>query len=150
MLRGRRAVVAIVLVAALCVGLGLWRRATLLDERTAADAARRRATELTARVRQGVTVARETADAVAAATVSFDRRAQELEQQANLLADRVRELERRRDDAALSTYLTGGELGALRDCLDGVTRALNQVSVNDPAAVGALEAVARACRTVAP
>ena len=54
-----------------------------------------------------------------------------------------------RDDAVLAAFAANGQVGTLRSCLDGINRALNQVSVGDPGSVGTLDTVRTACRAVA-
>jgi len=44
--------------------------------------------------------------------------------------------------------LLGGQVGRMRECLDGINRALNQISVGDPNGPNTLASVRSACRAV--
>ena len=57
-------------------------------------------------------------------------------------------MEHERDDAVLAAYAANGQVGTLRSCLDGINRALNQVSVGDPGSTRTLDSVRSACRAV--
>lgn len=141
-------VTAIVVATVILVALGLWRRDRLLTE--AADARHdRRVAEaalptLQGRVRNTVLAAR----SLEIRNHANRRAAEDLEQVVADLVARIDTAERVRDDAAVSAYIAGGQLGQLRVCLDGVTRALNEVSVADPNSFTTLEAAGPACRAV--
>ncbi len=62
----------------------------------------------------------------------------------NLIAQ-IQTVRRARADAALNAWLTATQINALRECLNGVNRALNQTSVGDTRATASLTAVRSAC-----
>ncbi len=141
-------VIVIVVGTMVLVSLGLWRRDRVLTE--AADARRDRRVALTTlatlqgRVRNTVLAAR----SLEIRNDATRRAADDLEHVVADLVARIDTAERVRNDAAVSAYIAGGQLGQLRVCLNGVTRALNEVSVADPNSVATLEAVGPACRAV--
>lgn len=148
MARGRRWLIVIAVVTVVLVGLGLWRRSTLIDERTRARAERGRALHQLHALRQGIVNASTAAGAVEVDNLALRDATQSLIATASALTDQIRGVEQARDDAALNTFVVGGQIGKMRECLDGVTRALNQVSVGDEHAVGTLNSVQSACRAV--
>lgn len=148
MAKGRRWLILIAVVTVTLVGLGLWRRSTLIDERTRARAERTRALHQLHALRQGIVNASRTAGAVEADNLALSDATQSLIATATALTEQIRAVEQARDDAALNTFVVGGQIGKMRECLDGVTRALNQVSVGDDHAVGTLNSVQSACRAV--
>ncbi|MGZ4797571.1 MAG: hypothetical protein ACXV8T_16900 [Acidimicrobiia bacterium] len=140
-------VVGLGLVAVL-VGLGLWRRAGLIDERAAARAVRHRDLATLTRTRATLQQTVLRAGRIETTNATLRATAAELTTYANALADQIRGVERDRDDATLSAFYAGGQAGQLHTCLDGITRALNQVSVGDVHSVATLESVRSACRAV--
>ena len=148
MSRRRVAIAIAVTLVVVLVGAGWWRRARLEDERDAARRARRADLATLARVRTELrdTVVR--AASIETDNASLRANATELTAVAQGLADQIRGVEKERDDAALAAWVAGGQVGALRTCLDGLNRALNQVSVGDPAAVRTLGTVQSECRAV--
>jgi hypothetical protein len=140
-------VVAVVLVLTL-VGLGIWRRQQLVDERDAAQAARTRALATIARTQHVLDDTVRTAGTIEAGNVSIRKEAVDLRAVADGIAVEIRAVARERDDAVLAAYAANGQVGTLRSCLDGINRALNQVSVGDPGSTRTLETVRSACRAV--
>ena len=140
-------VVAAVLVVVL-VGLGVWRRQQLVDERDAARAARHRA--LTAIAKTQVTLERTVrrAGELETANVGVRQEADGLRKVADGVAAQIAAVTHERDDAVLAAFVANGQVSTLRSCLDGINRALNQVSVGDPGSVRTLESVRSACRAV--
>jgi len=145
--RGAGIVIVVIVVMAL-VGLGMWRRHALLDERDAARQARARSVTALVVARRALELSVRRAGEVETANLGVRREAEELTAIANGVALEVTAVARERDDAALQTFVASGQLGTLRTCLDGINRALNQVSVGDPGAVGTLDSVRTSCRAV--
>lgn len=145
--RGAGLVVVVVLVVAL-VGLGVWRRQQLMDERDAARTARRHALETLARTRVELARTSREAGTIETASVGVRAEAADLRRIADDVAGQVTVVTKERDDAVLAAYFATGQVGTLRTCLDGINRALNQVSVGDPNSVRTLETVRTACRAV--
>ena len=141
-------IVATILVLTL-VGLGIWRRQQLMDERNAARAARSRALATTARTQRVLEATVRTAGALESANLGTREEAAGLRTIADGLANDIRSVERERDDAVLAAYAANGQVETLRTCLDGINRALNQVSVGDPGSVRTLDSVRSSCRAVA-
>src|SRR4051812_8026033 len=140
-------VVAVVVVVAL-VGLGIWRRQQLMDERDAARTARRHALATLARTQIQLTHTSRRAGAIETASIGVRDQAAYLRKVADDVAAQVTAVTKERDDAVLAAYFASGQVGTLRTCLDGINRALNQVSVGDPNSVRTLETVRAACRAV--
>jgi hypothetical protein len=140
-------VVAAILVLTL-VGLGIWRRQQLVDERAAARTARTHALETLARTQRVLDETVRTAGTIEAGTVTIRKDASDLRAVADGVAAEIRAVERERDDAVLAAYAANGQVGTLRSCLDGINRALNQVSVGDPGSTRTLDSVRSACRAV--
>lgn len=140
-------IVAAVLVLAL-VGLGIWRRQQLVDERVAARAARTRALATLVRTQRELDRVVRRAGTIELASAGTRKEAADLRSIADGVAVRIQAVERERDDAVLAAYVANGEVGTLRACLDGINRALNQVSVGDPGSVLTLDSVRSACRAV--
>jgi hypothetical protein len=138
--------VAVVVVALL--GLGVWRRQQLVDERDAARGARTRALALIASTQAELDRTVRRAGAIETANVGVRTQADELRRVADGVSAQIAAVGRERDDAVLAAYAANGQVGALRSCLDGINRALNQVSVGDPDSVRTLDSVRTACRAV--
>ena len=138
---------AAVLVLTL-VGLGIWRRQQLVDERDAARTARTHALATLARTQRELGRVVRRAGAIELANVGTRKDAADLRAVADGVAAEISGVERERDDAVLAAYAANGQVGTLRACLDGINRALNQVSVGDPGSVRTLESVRSACRSV--
>ena len=145
--RGAGLVVAVVLVVAL-LGLGIWRRQQLMDERDAARTARRHALATLARTQVELTRVSRQAGTIETASVGVRADAAGLRKIADDVAAQVTVVSKERDDAMLAAYFANGQVGTLRTCLDGINRALNQVSVGDPNSVQTLGTVRDACRAV--
>lgn len=146
MTRRRVIVAGAVALAVLVLALGWWRRAQLVDQTAAARSLRRTERDEITRTAAAVRAA-----ANRAATIEADSRAVRAESiqltaVAEGIAHQVESVQRERDDAALAAYYAGGRLRDLRACLDGIERALNQVSVGDPGAAGSLGLVESSCR----
>lgn len=148
MATGRRWIIVIGLVTVALVGVGVWRRATLMNERTDARAERRIALARLARTRTSLIAATVRAGKIEHATATVRATTTELVRIADDLTAQIRTLEKSRDDAAIAAWVAGGQVGQLRDCLGGVNRALNQVSVGDPKSVSTLASVRTSCRAV--
>ena len=148
MATGRRWIIVIGLVTVALVGVGVWRRATLMNERTDARAERRTALARLARTRTSLIAATVRAGKFEQATATVRATTTELVRIADDLTAQIRTLEKSRDDAAIAAWVAGGQVGQLRDCLGGVNRALNQVSVGDPKSVSTLASVRTSCRAV--
>jgi len=127
MATGRRWIIVIGVLTVALVGLGMWRRNTLVNERSVARSERRTALARLTRTRRSLT---------------------ELVRIADNLTVQIRTLEKSRDDAAIAAWVAGGQVGQMRECLGGVNRALNQVSVGDPKSVSTLASVRTSCRAV--
>ena len=149
MSRGRRIQVAVGLglVVAL-VGLGLWRRNVLIVERAQARAATARARTHLESTRQKIASTIATARGIEADARRDHDEAESLTAVAEGLAGEIRGVEQQRDDATVSAWYSGAQIGSLRECLAGVNRALNQISVGDTASGNALTAVRSSCRAV--
>ena len=141
-------IVAAVVVVAL-VGLGIWRRQQLVDERAAARTARTHALATLARTRLDLERVVRRAGAIELTNVDTRAEAADLRAVADGVAHEITDVERQRDDAVLAAYAANGEVGTLRACLDGINRALNQVSIGDPGSTRTLDSVRSACRSVA-
>ena len=133
------------------VGLGIWRRQQLVDERDAARAARAPARSPRSRRTQRElerTVRR--AGELETANVGVRARRPPISARwPTASPPRSRRWTHERDDAVLAAYAANGQVGTLAPCLDGINRALNQVSVGDPGSVRTLDSVRSACRAVA-
>jgi len=140
-------VIAVVVVVAL-VGLGVWRRQQLMDERDTARTARRHALATLARTQVELDRTSRRADAIETSSVGVRAEAADLRTLADDVAAQVTAVTKERDDAVLAAYFANGQVGTLRTCLDGINAALNQVSVGDPNSVHTLETVRNACRAV--
>ena len=148
MATGRRWIIVIGLVTVALVGVGVWRRATLVNERSQARAQRRTALTRLAGTRRSLIIATARATGTEAATAAVRSTTTELVRIADDLTLQIRTLEKSRDDAAIAAWVAGGQVGQMRDCLGGVNRALNQVSVGDPKSVSTLASVRTSCRAV--
>ena len=148
MARGRRWLIVIGAVTIALVALGLWRRSELVDERAAARSAHRTALHLLTATRRALVATTTAAGTVEDSTAGLHQNTTELVGIADALTHQIRDLEKSRDDAALAAWVAGGQVGQLRECLGGVNRALNQVSVGDPNSVQTLAGVRNACRAV--
>ncbi len=148
MTRGRLwLLVAGVLVLTL-VGLGLWRRSQLLDERDAARATRTQTLATLATTRRTLQQTTVAAGSLEADTAETQRSARELVGIANSISDQIVAVQHERDDDALNAWIAGGHVSQLRECLAGITRALNEVSVADPHATSTLGGVRQVCQAV--
>ncbi len=103
--------------------------------------------ELTA-LQQGLVTATRAAGAVEAETAVARGATVELVANAETLVVQIRVVERARDDAALAAFVANGQVGRMRECLDGINRALNEVAVGDPKGVATLVSVRASCRAV--
>jgi hypothetical protein len=144
----RAGLVVIVALVVTLVGLGVWRRQQLMDERDAARAARNRALAAIATTQVALERTAKRAGAIEAANVGVRAQADDLREVADGVATRIAGVEHQRDDAVLAAFVANGQVSTLRACLDGINRALNQVSVGDPGSVQSLESVRTACRAV--
>jgi hypothetical protein len=131
------------------VGLGIWRRQQLADDRDAARAARTSALAKLADTRRVLGATVRAAGRLETANVATHQQAADLRALAERVAAEIQSVTRERDDAVLAAFAANGQVGTLRSCLDGINRALNQVSVGDPGSVGTLDTVRTACRAVA-
>jgi len=138
--------VTVVVVA--LVGLGLWRRQQLVDDRAAARSARSRALATLVRTQRELHRVVRSAGAVEQVNTGTRKEAADLRAVADAVAAQITGVERERDDAVLAAYAANGQVGTLRACLDGINRALNQVSVGDPGSVRTLDSVRSECRSV--
>lgn len=136
------------LVTVALVGVGMWRRATLMNERGVARAERRTALARLARTRTSLIAATVRAGELKHTTAGVRATTTELVRIADDLTVQIRTLEKSRDDAAIAAWVAGGQVSQMRDCLGGVNRALNQVSVGDPKSVSTLASVRTSCRAV--
>ena len=148
MATGRRWIIVIGLVTVALVGVGVWRRATLVNERSQARAERRTALARLARTSKSLVGATARALETETATGAVRTTTIELVRLADDLTVQIRTLEKSRDDAAIAAWVAGGQVGQMRDCLGGINRALNQVSVGDPKSVSTLASVRTSCRAV--
>ena len=148
MATGRRWIIVIGLVTVALVGVGGWRRATLMHERGAARSERRTALARLARTRTSLIAATARAVATEQSAGAVRATTTELVRIADDLTVQIRTLEKSRDDAAITAWVAGGQVGQMRNCLGGVNRALNQVSVGDPKSVSTLASVRTSCRAV--
>lgn len=149
MTRRRAGLIAVAIIVLTLVGLGIWRRQQLVDERDAARAARTRALATLAETRRVLGTTVRAAGTLESANVTTHKEAADLRAIADGVATQIQSVAHERDDAVLAAFAANGQVGTLRTCLDGINRALNQVSVGDPGSVGTLEAVRNACRAVA-
>jgi uncharacterized protein HemX len=145
--RGAGLILVVVLALAL-VGVGWWRRAQLMDERDAARTARTHALATFARTQIELETTIERAGALETESDALRRQADELQRTADGVATQVAAVSKERDDDVVAAYAANGLVGTLRACLDGINRALNQVSVGDPGSVRTLDSVRSACRAV--
>jgi hypothetical protein len=119
-----------------------------MDERDVARTARRHALATLARTQVELTRTSRQAGAIETSSVGVRADAADLRRIADDVAAQVTVVTKQRDDAVLAAYFANGQVGTLRTCLDGINRALNQVSVGDPDSVQTLETVRTACRAV--
>jgi hypothetical protein len=147
MTRRSLAVTAVVLVV-LLVAAGWWRRARLEDETAVARANRRTETHEITRTQAQLRKVLFTAARIETDNAALRATATELTGTALGLANQISGVQRERDDASLAAFYAGHRVADLHTCLDGLERALNQVSVGDPGAVTSLGAVTTACRAV--
>ncbi len=148
MTRGRLWLLLVGVLVLTLVGLGLWRRSQLLDERDAARATRTQTLATLATTRRALVRTIITAGSLEADTAATQRSAQELVGIANSISDQIVAVQHERDDDALNAWIAGGQVSQLRECLAGITRALNEVSVGDPHATATLGAVRQVCQAV--
>ena len=148
MATGRRWLIVIGLITAILVGSGLWRRSQLIDERAHARTERVRALRDLTALRRGLAAATRAVGAVEADTAAARGATATLVANAETLVAQIRVVERARDDAALVAFVANGQVGRMRECLDGINRALNEVTVGDPKAVATLVGVRVSCRAV--
>ncbi len=148
MATGRRWLIVIGLVTVALVGVGQWRRASLMNERAHARAERRTALARLAQTRISLSAVTVRAGEIEHATATVSATTTELVRIADDLTAQIRTLEKSRDDAAIAAWVAGGQVGQMRDCLGGINRALNQVSVGDPTSVSTLAGVRTSCRAV--
>ncbi len=148
MLAGRRTAIVIGAVVLVLVGLGGWRHAQLVDDRATARGRRVEAIHELNRLRTDLGATSVTAGTVERETVDTRHAAEELATLTEQVAGRIGVVAKDRDNAAVSAYLAGGQIGRLRECLDGINRALNQISVGDPNGPSTLSKVSGACRAV--
>ncbi len=146
MTRRRVIVAGAVVVAVVILALGWWRRAQLVDQTAAARSLRHTERNEIARTAAAIRAAAGRAAAIEAHSRALRAESIELTAVAEGIAHQVEGVQRERDDAALAAYYAGGRLRDLRACLDGIERALNQVSVGDPGAVRSLGLVGSSCR----
>jgi hypothetical protein len=144
----QRAAIAVAAAVAALIGLGQWRRADLMAERSAARADRVAAIHQLHGLREGLRIASSASGAVESDTLVTRHASEALVTLTGDLAAQITMVERQRNDAAIGAYVAGGQVGRLRECLDGVNRALNQISVGDPNGPNTLNAVRGACRAV--
>ena len=148
MARGRAGTVVLSVLVLTLFAAGLSKHQSLGDERDAADRDTTRARRELTRDRTEMLALRASAGALETENATTRRRTDELIGVAATTAARIAEVQRERDDAALAAWLAGGQVSAMRECLAGVNRALNQVSVGDPGSVATLETVRSQCRSV--
>ena len=148
MATGRRWLIVIGMITIALVGLGIWRRSELVDERAAARTGRSHALDDLHSLRKRLVATSLAAGAAESDNLATRQAATALSAVANSLADQIRVVEQARDDAAVGALVAGGQVGRMRECLDGINRALNQVSVDDPNSVRTLDTVRSACRAV--
>ena len=118
--------------------LGLWRRSLLITEQAQARAATARAHAGLVLTRQKIARTIAAAEVIEADTRTDRGEADGLGTIAEELTGEIRAVEQQRDDAALSASYSGAQIGPLRECLAGVNRALNQISVGDTRSVDTL------------
>lgn len=141
--------VAVTLVVLVLVGLGVWRRQVLVDERADARADRVHALARLHATRLALQRTIVRAGAVEAGNLDTRQEAGELRTLADGVVTQLRAVEKERDDAVLAAFVANGQVDALRSCLDGINRALNQVSVGDQGSASTLASVRSSCRAVA-
>ena len=149
MTRGRAGLIVVTVLVLALVGLGFWRRQQLMDQRDAARDARTSALATLVRTQRVLDATVRTAGALETENIGTREQAAALRKIADGVATQTRAVEHERDDAVLAAYTANGQVGTLRTCLDGINRALNQVSVNDPGSTGTLNSVRTSCRAVA-
>jgi hypothetical protein len=148
MTRGRVGIAALGVLVLALLGIGLWKHQTLTADR---DAAHRRTARARGELRTVTAEMRELR--AAAGSLETDnaetrRLTDELIGVTATVTAQIDEVQHARDDAALAAWLAAGQVPALRECLAGVNRALNQVSVGDPRSVTTLVEVQTECRSV--
>jgi hypothetical protein len=148
MTRRGAGLVAVAVVVLVLVGLGVWRRHVLVDERASAMADRERAHSLLRATRHALERTVAHAGAVEDTNLAARTEAGGLRTLADAVVTQILAVQQERDDAALTAVVANGQVGTLRTCLDGINRALNQVSVGDPGAASTLTSVQTACRAV--
>ena len=148
MLTGRRGLTLITVLVVTLVGLGVWRRAQLVHERSMVREDRVEAIHSLHALRHRLVTASLAAGAVETDTLDTRHAAEELVTVAETVAGRIQSVEKARDDAAIGAVVAGGQVGRMRECLDGINRALNQISVGDPNGPNTLNGVRNACRAV--
>jgi hypothetical protein len=149
MTRRRAGLIVVVVLVLALAGAGLWRRQQLVDERDVARAARARALTALALTRRRLELTVLHAGEIETTNLATRKEADDLRAAADGVAAEIRTVEQARDDAVLAAFAANGQVATLRTCLDGINRALNQVSVGDPGSVGTLDSVRSACRAVA-
>src|SRR4051812_31043279 len=120
MTRRRAGLVVATVVVLTLLGLGVWRRQQLVDERDAARAARARALATLAETRLVLGTTVRTAGKLETANVATRHATTELRVIAEGVATRIRSVAHERDDAVLAAFAANGQVGALRSCLDGI------------------------------
>ena len=148
MLAGRRITISIVAVVLVLIGFGVWKHGQLVDERATARAHRIDAIHELRRLRNDFVAASIAAGTVERSTVDTRHDSEGLVTTTESVAGQILAVTKERDDAAVSAFLAGGQIGRLRECLDGINRALNQISVGDPNGPNTLSKVSGACRAV--
>lgn len=146
--RRRFTTVGSVLLVVVVVAAGWWRRADLLDQRDVARMTRRTELQEITQTQRRIRATVMRASRIETDNSALRAAATELTATAEGIAHQVEGVQRERDDAALAAYYAGGRVAELRTCLDGIERALNQVSVGDPGAVGSLGLVRSACQAM--
>ena len=88
------------------------------------------------------------ADSLEGENVETQRVTGDLVTVAETVAAEIQKVQHTRDDAAVAAFVEGGQVAAMRECLAGINRALNLVSVGDPHSVDSLAQVRTQCRSV--
>ena len=148
MTRGSKWLIVAGVMVVVLVGLGIWRRSQLIEERNAARADRAQTQHTLRSVRNRIIDVTITAGAIETESAATRDEARELVAIAESLAGEASAVQKERDTAAVIALVAGGQVNQLRSCLDGINRALNQVSVGDPNSVATLGAVRNDCRAV--
>ncbi len=148
MLAGRRTAIVIGAVVLALVGFGGWRHAQLVDDRATARAQRVDAIHELRQLEEGLRTAERASGAVESNTLATRHSSEALVTLTGNLAGEIAMVERQRIDAAVGAYVAGGRVSRLRECLDGINRALNQISVGDANGPASLGAVSESCRAV--